>query len=102
MLDILSSYHLVLRSSCHLVLRSSCHMNITLCYTQTLDGRLATANGSSQWIGGGASVAYWHQLRAEHDAVVVGIGTLLADNPRLTVRHVPGRDPLRVIVDSRL
>lgn len=74
----------------------------TLCYTQTLDGRLATATGASQWIGGGESVRYAHQLRAEHDAIMVGVGTVLADNPRLTVRHVAGRDPLRVVVDSAL
>jgi 5-amino-6-(5-phosphoribosylamino)uracil reductase/diaminohydroxyphosphoribosylaminopyrimidine deaminase/5-amino-6-(5-phosphoribosylamino)uracil reductase len=76
--------------------------SVTLCYTQTLDGRLATSDGESQWIGGGESVAYWHQLRAEHDAVLVGLGTVLKDNPRLTVRHVQGRDPLRVVVDSML
>ena len=77
-------------------------MRVTLCYTQTLDGRIATAAGESQWIGGGASLRYWHQLRAEHHAVMVGIGTVLADNPRLTVRHVAGRDPWRVVVDSNL
>src|SRR5690349_15627683 len=75
---------------------------ITLCYTQTLDGRLATATGQSQWIGGGESVRYAHQLRAEHDAIMVGVGTVLKDNPRLTVRHIAGRDPLRVVVDSTL
>lgn len=77
-------------------------MHITLCYTQTLDGQLATLSGESQWIGAGESLAYWHQLRAEHAAVLVGVGTVLADNPRLTVRHVVGRDPLRVVVDSTL
>jgi 5-amino-6-(5-phosphoribosylamino)uracil reductase/diaminohydroxyphosphoribosylaminopyrimidine deaminase/5-amino-6-(5-phosphoribosylamino)uracil reductase len=75
---------------------------VTLCYTQTLDGRLATATGQSQWIGGGESVTYAHQLRAEHDAIMVGVGTVLKDNPRLTVRHVAGHDPLRVVVDSTL
>lgn len=75
---------------------------VTLCYTQTLDGRLATATGASQWIGAGESVRYAHALRAEHDAIMVGVGTVLKDNPRLTVRHVSGRDPLRVVVDSML
>jgi 5-amino-6-(5-phosphoribosylamino)uracil reductase/diaminohydroxyphosphoribosylaminopyrimidine deaminase/5-amino-6-(5-phosphoribosylamino)uracil reductase len=75
---------------------------ITLSYAQTLDGRLATVEGVSQWIGGGESVAYAHALRAQHDAILVGVGTVCADNPRLTVRHVAGRNPLRVVVDSTL
>jgi 5-amino-6-(5-phosphoribosylamino)uracil reductase/diaminohydroxyphosphoribosylaminopyrimidine deaminase/5-amino-6-(5-phosphoribosylamino)uracil reductase len=75
---------------------------VTICYTQTLDGRLATVTGHSQWIGGPESVRLWHQLRAQHDAVMVGVGTVLADNPRLTVRHVAGCAPLRVVVDSTL
>lgn len=76
--------------------------HITLSYTQTLDGRIATVEGVSQWIGSGESLRFVHQLRVDHDAILVGIGTLLKDNPRLTVRLVEGRDPLRVIVDSRL
>jgi diaminohydroxyphosphoribosylaminopyrimidine deaminase/5-amino-6-(5-phosphoribosylamino)uracil reductase len=75
---------------------------VTLSYAQTLDGRIATAGGSSQWISGPESLRLTHRLRAEHDAIVVGVGTVLADNPRLTVRLVDGPDPLRVIVDSRL
>lgn len=75
---------------------------VTLSYTQTLDGRLATRSGHSQWIGSGESVRYAHQLRAQNAGIMVGVGTVLYDNPRLTVRHVAGRDPLRVIVDSRL
>jgi 5-amino-6-(5-phosphoribosylamino)uracil reductase/diaminohydroxyphosphoribosylaminopyrimidine deaminase/5-amino-6-(5-phosphoribosylamino)uracil reductase len=75
---------------------------VTLCYTQTLDGRLATTDGTSQWIGGPESVRLWHALRSQHDAILVGVGTVQKDNPRLTVRHVIGRDPLRVIVDSEL
>jgi 5-amino-6-(5-phosphoribosylamino)uracil reductase/diaminohydroxyphosphoribosylaminopyrimidine deaminase/5-amino-6-(5-phosphoribosylamino)uracil reductase len=75
---------------------------VTLSYAQTLDGRIATAGGSSQWISGPESLRLTHQLRAEHDAIMVGVGTVLADNPRLTVRLVDGPDPLRVIVDSRL
>lgn len=75
---------------------------VTLSYAQTLDGRLATSSGSSQWIGGAESLVVAHTLRANNDAIMVGVNTILSDNPRLTVRHVAGRDPLRVIVDSAL
>jgi len=75
---------------------------ITVSYAQTLDGRLATSDGNSRWISGPDSLRFAHALRAEHDAIVVGAGTACTDDPSLTVRHVPGDDPLRVVVDSTL
>jgi len=77
---------------------------ITLKLATSLDSRLATHTGESQWITGPRARAFGHLLRRRHDAVMVGSGTVLADNPRLTVR-LPGletRPPLRVIVDGRL
>ena len=68
----------------------------------TLDGKLATAAGDSQWITGEEALRYSHQLRAESDAIMIGIGTVLADNPQLTVRLVKGRNPLKVILDTKL
>jgi diaminohydroxyphosphoribosylaminopyrimidine deaminase/5-amino-6-(5-phosphoribosylamino)uracil reductase len=75
---------------------------VTIKYAQTLDGRIATATGESQWISSETSLKYTHQLRASHDAILVGAGTVIKDNPELTVRLVRGRNPLRVIVDSEL
>jgi diaminohydroxyphosphoribosylaminopyrimidine deaminase/5-amino-6-(5-phosphoribosylamino)uracil reductase len=73
---------------------------VILKLAQTLDGRIATATGDSQWISSAASRKRAHQLRAEADAVMVGMGTVRADNPALTVRHVKGRDPYRIVVTS--
>jgi riboflavin-specific deaminase-like protein len=75
---------------------------ITIKYAQTLDGRIATATGKSRWISSEASLKFAHRLRAEHDAILVGRKTVGRDNPELTVRLVRGRNPLRVIVDSKL
>jgi diaminohydroxyphosphoribosylaminopyrimidine deaminase / 5-amino-6-(5-phosphoribosylamino)uracil reductase len=75
---------------------------VTVSYAQTLDGRLAAANGSSRWISSPHSLRFAHALRAEHDVVAVGAGTACNDDPRLTVRLVSGEDPLRVVVDSSL
>ncbi len=68
----------------------------------TLDGRIAARGGDSRWISSPASRAIVHRWRRECDAVIVGAGTVIADNPRLTCRTAGGRDPVRVIVDGRL
>ncbi|MCB1506727.1 MAG: RibD family protein [Hyphomicrobiaceae bacterium] len=66
---------------------------------QTLDGRIALPNGESRWINNEAALDHLHRLRAAVDAVVVGVGTVLADNPQLNVRRVAGRNPARVVID---
>ena len=74
---------------------------VLLKLAQTLDGRIATRNGRSQWITGEAARKRVHQMRSRADAVLVGIETVLEDDPRLTVRHVDGRQPRRIVLDSR-
>src|SRR5882724_10160038 len=68
---------------------------------QSLDGRIATESGHSHYINGAEGLAHLHRLRALVDAVVVGIGTVLADDPQLTVRRVAGPHPARVVIDPR-
>jgi diaminohydroxyphosphoribosylaminopyrimidine deaminase/5-amino-6-(5-phosphoribosylamino)uracil reductase len=78
-------------------------MSVTLKLATSLDGRIATAAGQSRWITGEKSREAVHRLRAEHDAVLVGVETALADDPELTVRLADhqGPQPARVVLDSR-
>ncbi|HEY4134900.1 MAG TPA: RibD family protein [Alphaproteobacteria bacterium] len=69
---------------------------------QSLDGRIATASGHSHYINGREAIVHLHRLRALADAVVVGVGTAVADDPQLTVRHVEGDHPARVVIDPKL
>ncbi len=75
---------------------------VILKIAQTLDGKIATARGESKWITGEKAREEVHRLRDRNDAVLVGINTVLKDNPSLTTRIPKGRDPIRVIVDSKL
>jgi riboflavin-specific deaminase-like protein len=74
---------------------------VTLHFAQSLDGRIATQTGAARWISGPPATRFAHELRAASGAVIVGSGTAIADDPLLTVRHVPGPQPLRVVLDGR-
>ncbi|MEL7540849.1 MAG: RibD family protein, partial [Pseudomonadota bacterium] len=78
--------------------------DVTLKIATSMDGRIALSNGVSQWITSSESRARVHQMRAAHDAVLVGIGTVLADDPLLTARTVPPptKQPVRIVADNNL
>ncbi len=100
----------ILEQACQRLIAPFAHHVLTgMPYTiyktaMTLDGKTATAAGDSRWISGAASRLRVHQLRDRVEAIMVGIGTVLSDNPRLNTRlpDSGGRDPLRVVVDSQL
>jgi len=75
---------------------------VTLSYAQSLDGSIAARRGSPLRLSGPEAMAMTHRLRLAHDGILVGIGTVLADDPRLNVRLAEGRDPQPVVLDSRL
>ena len=75
---------------------------VTIKAAQTLDGMIADKNNFSEWISSGQSRKYIHSLRAKYDAVLIGSETARTDNPKLTVRLAEGRNPYRIILDSKL
>lgn len=90
----------LIRPWAHFVTAGRSYLSLKL--AMSLDGRIATRTGASKWITCPESRARVQQLRGQHDAVMLGVNTVLADDPRLTVRDVPGRSPIRVVIDSRL
>lgn len=98
----------VLKAECQRLLRAYAFHRVygrpftTVKLAQSLDGQIATGTGHSQWISGPESRRLAHQLRRENDAVLVGTGTALADNPQLNLRHVRGVNPQRILIDTQL
>jgi len=75
---------------------------VTLKAAVSLDGKIAAVGGESKWITGASSRRMVHRLRSRHQAIMVGVGTVLADDPSLTARVAAGRNPVRIIVDGKL
>ncbi|MBN2355223.1 bifunctional diaminohydroxyphosphoribosylaminopyrimidine deaminase/5-amino-6-(5-phosphoribosylamino)uracil reductase RibD [candidate division KSB1 bacterium] len=75
---------------------------VTLKAAQTIDGRIATSSGHSKWITSEESRTEAHRIRSCHDAVLIGVNTVIADDPQLTVRHIKAISPFRLVLDSRL
>lgn len=75
---------------------------VTISYAQSLDGSIALRRGQATAISGAESLKMTHHLRAAHDAILVGIGTVQTDDPRMTVRGVEGKNPRAVVLDSNL
>lgn len=75
---------------------------ITLKYAMTLDGKIASRTRDSKWITGEEARTMAHRLRRQHDAILVGIGTVLEDDPELTTRMVKGKNPIRIVLDEKL
>lgn len=100
--------HGVRKAACASLLRSYIthrqhgRPHVTLKAAITLDGYLATTSGDSRWISSKPSRTIAHEMRAMNDAILVGANTVARDNPDLTVRHVPGKNPLRIVLDSNL
>ncbi len=89
-------------------LEETAHLNrpgrplVTLSYAQDLDGSIAKRRGEPTSISGPESLEFTHRLRAAHDAILVGIGTVISDDPQLNVRFAKGNDPQIVVLDSQL
>ena len=75
---------------------------VTLAYAQSVDGSITTARGERYSLSGPDALRFTHALRARHDAILIGVGTVLADDPELRVRLADGPSPLPIIVDSRV